>query len=183
MADADQLATRPPTGERTIMAKLPKTKQGALAAAKKDMGPEAIEGVDFDVTNTGAGWAFHPVGQGPVAAASTDAPKAPRKAKAKAAPAASAPKPPRAPRKANEAPAAAPKGPSKADTILDLIKRPQGADVTELSAASKWQKHSVRSFIAGTLKKKGVEVVTTKEGEGKDRRTVYRVADTAEQPI
>jgi hypothetical protein len=39
-----------------MMAKLPKTKQGAVAAAKKAMGPEAIEGVDFSVRNTGAGW-------------------------------------------------------------------------------------------------------------------------------
>ena len=33
-----------------------KTREGALKAARAAMGPEAIQGVDFDLHNTGAGW-------------------------------------------------------------------------------------------------------------------------------
>lgn len=33
-----------------------KTKQAALKAARKDLGPTAAEGIDFNLRNTGAGW-------------------------------------------------------------------------------------------------------------------------------
>lgn len=61
---------------------------------------------------------------------------------------------------------------SKIETLISLMKRPSGADVHELAAATKWQVHSVRGAIAGTLKKKlGLKVSTEKV----DGRTVYRV--------
>lgn len=40
-----------------------KTKQAALQAARKDMGPEAIEGTDFNVKNTGAGYVYEEIAQ------------------------------------------------------------------------------------------------------------------------
>jgi hypothetical protein len=94
-----------------------------------------------------------------------------------------APKPPRT-KKAAPAKAAADKKASEADIILAMLKRPQGADAVELGNAAGWMKHSVRGFIAGTLKKKqGLDVQSTKEGEGKARRTVYRLAEDAGEAI
>lgn len=46
-------------------------------------------------------------------------------------------------------------------TMIELMRRPGGASAAELGAAVGWQVHSVRGFIAGTLKKRpGASVVT-----------------------
>lgn len=42
---------------------------------------------------------------------------------------------------------------SKKKTILDLINRPNGATQAELEAATGWQRHTLRGYIAGTLRK------------------------------
>ena len=47
------------------------------------------------------------------------------------------------------------KGASKLDTIVTLLRQPNGATIDELASATAWQKHSVRGALAGTLKKKG----------------------------
>lgn len=56
--------------------------------------------------------------------------------------------------KAAKAPAAD-KGPNKGEIIIALMQRPEGATNAEMMAATDWQAHSVRGFLAGTLKKKG----------------------------
>jgi hypothetical protein len=43
---------------------------------------------------------------------------------------------------------------SKAAKILDLLKRPGGATSKELQKATRWQPHSVRGFLSGTIGKK-----------------------------
>jgi len=43
---------------------------------------------------------------------------------------------------------------SKSAKILDLLKRPGGALLKELTKATGWQPHSVRGFLSGTLRKK-----------------------------
>ncbi len=69
-------------------------------------------------------------------------------------------------------PKPAEKAPTKIDTVIRLLKRPEGADVHQLAQATGWQPHSVRGAIAGTLKKKlGLAVQTEKV----DGRTVYRI--------
>ena len=68
-------------------------------------------------------------------------------------------------------PAAGPKPPrepkGKIATVLALLRRPEGADIDELMAATGWQAHSVRGALSGAIKKKprGAGLV----GEGRDR--------------
>src|SRR5580692_9714399 len=46
------------------------------------------------------------------------------------------------------------KSASKQDQMLDLLRRKQGVTLNELLKASGWQAHSVRGFLAGTVKKR-----------------------------
>ncbi len=65
---------------------------------------------------------------------------------------------------------------TKSHQIVSLLSRPNGASIAELVKVTSWQAHSVRGFMAGTLKKKGVEVTSTREDD-KDRR--YRILEKA----
>ena len=61
---------------------------------------------------------------------------------------------------------------SKQTAILNLLKRPQGAMIEDLTAATGWQPHSVRGVISGVLKKKlGLRITSQKI----DGRRLYRV--------
>ena len=60
----------------------------------------------------------------------------------------------------------------KLGVIVGLLRRPQGALISELTAATGWQAHSVRGAIAGALKKKRGIVVTSQAHEA---GRVYRV--------
>jgi len=62
---------------------------------------------------------------------------------------------------------------SKTATILDLLKRKDGATLTDLMKATDWQAHSVRGFLSGTLRKKmGLDVTSTKSEDGERRYSV-----------
>jgi len=50
-----------------------------------------------------------------------------------------------------EAQAAPPR--TKTEACLALLVRPEGASIEELQAATGWQAHSVRGFLAGVVKK------------------------------
>ncbi|MEP6968614.1 MAG: DUF3489 domain-containing protein [Pseudomonadota bacterium] len=66
------------------------------------------------------------------------------------------------------------KAPTKIQVLLDLLRRPQGALIGDLAAATGWQVHSVRGALAGHIKKKlNLDVVSEKSEAGR----VYRVAD------
>lgn len=52
----------------------------------------------------------------------------------------------------------------KAETILALVLRPEGARIAELQKATGWQPHSVRAALTG-LRKRGIEVTRGKEGD------------------
>jgi hypothetical protein len=97
---------------------------------------------------------------------------APAKGKSskKATPAKKAPKSKKAdkPGKAAEAEKPAARQGSKTAQILELLKRPGGASLQDLMAATEWQPHSVRGFISGTLgKKMGLTVESAKTEDGK----------------
>ena len=70
--------------------------------------------------------------------------------------------------------AAVPREFSKKSIVLDLLRRPKGATLAEIMAATDWQAHSVRGFISGNLTKKmGLTVESTKNDAGE---RCYRVA-------
>jgi len=68
---------------------------------------------------------------------------------------------------------------SKTQACLDLLFRRNGATLDELMAASRWQAHSVRGFLSGTVKKKlGLALSSTRD-EGGIRH--YRVPGATDQ--
>jgi DNA-binding IclR family transcriptional regulator len=69
----------------------------------------------------------------------------------------------------NGAPSKRPGG--KLETILELLKRPEGAQLAELEKATGWQPHSVRAALTG-LRKRAIAILREKQ----DGITRYRVA-------
>lgn len=66
--------------------------------------------------------------------------------------------------------AASPAG--KLGAIVVLMRRPEGATLVQMSAATGWQTHSVRGAIAGSLKKKHGLTIVSEPAEG---GRVYRI--------
>ena len=62
---------------------------------------------------------------------------------------------------------------TKHDRILTLLSRREGATIPEMMEASGWQQHSVRGFLAGTVKKKLGFALTSSKAAGELRR--YRI--------
>jgi uncharacterized protein DUF3489 len=63
---------------------------------------------------------------------------------------------------------------SKKDLVLRLLRRQNGASVTELAEATAWQSHSVRGFLTATVRKKlELPLISTKEPGGARR---YHIA-------
>lgn len=62
---------------------------------------------------------------------------------------------------------------SKQAQVIALLKRPEGATITQICEATGWQAHTVRGAFAGSLKKKlGLAIVSVKD-ENAER--VYRI--------
>ena len=62
---------------------------------------------------------------------------------------------------------------TKHDRILTLLTRREGASIPEMMEATDWQQHSVRGFLAGTVKKKLGFSLTSSKADGELRR--YRI--------
>ena len=61
---------------------------------------------------------------------------------------------------------------SKIDILVDLLSRPEGADLPTLVAATGWQAHSVRGALSGTLKaRRGLAIASEKTTQGR----IYRI--------
>lgn len=59
---------------------------------------------------------------------------------------------------------------TKHDRVLTLLDHREGATIPELMKATGWQQHSVRGFLAGTVKKKLGFTLTSKKADGELRR-------------
>jgi uncharacterized protein DUF3489 len=72
---------------------------------------------------------------------------------------------------------------TKQAKMIDMLKRPEGATVEQIAAATGWQHHTIRGAISGALKKKlGLTVEATRNREvgpnqtgAKGSTTVYRI--------
>jgi len=62
---------------------------------------------------------------------------------------------------------------TKQERVLTLLSQPDGASIEEMMQATDWQQHSVRGFLAGTVKKKlGFSLTSLKLDDGVRR---YRI--------
>jgi hypothetical protein len=78
---------------------------------------------------------------------------------------------------------------TKQALMIEMLKRPEGATVEQIAAATGWQHHTIRGAISGALKKKlGLTVEATRTREvgpnktgAKGSSTVYRI--TGSSPV
>ena len=62
---------------------------------------------------------------------------------------------------------------TKEERLLTLLSQAEGASIEEMMQATDWQQHSVRGFLAGTVKKKlGFPLTSLKPNDGARR---YRI--------
>jgi hypothetical protein len=114
----------------------------------------------------------------PVTEANGAATRPKRKTKAKAAKAKST-----KPEKVATDDKPTPRAGTKQALMIELLKRPKGATVEQIAAATGWQHHTIRGAISGALKKKlGLTVEATRTREvgpnktgAKGSSTVYRI--------
>jgi hypothetical protein len=69
---------------------------------------------------------------------------------------------------ARKAPATAPRPDSKTAQVIAMLRRKNGAKLSEIMEKMGWQKHTVRGFMAGAMKKAGFTVESFKP-EGGER--------------
>ena len=64
---------------------------------------------------------------------------------------------------------------TKKQIAIALLERPKGASIAEMQRAMVWQAHSVRGFLAATVKKmQGVTLISEKPDAGPRRYRVVR---------
>jgi len=81
------------------------------------------------------------------------------------------------PAPASSKPAARPA--TKHARIIAMLRSPAGATIAALLAATDWQQHSVRGFLAGVVRRKlGLNLVS----EQTDKGRVYRIKDGKASP-
>ena len=64
---------------------------------------------------------------------------------------------------------------SRQALVIGMLRRPEGATIAQIMAATGWLAHTVRGAFAGALKKKLGLTVTSERADGGDR--VYRLAE------
>ena len=62
---------------------------------------------------------------------------------------------------------------TKQALVIAMLRRPEGATLDELVAATEWSSHTVRGAMAGALKKKLGLIIESEKVDGRDR--IYRV--------
>jgi hypothetical protein len=63
---------------------------------------------------------------------------------------------------------------TKAAAMIGLLNAKKGATISEMMEATGWQAHSVRGFLAGSLRKRHGLAAASERSEGEPRR--YRLA-------
>jgi hypothetical protein len=82
-----------------------------------------------------------------------------------------------------------PRSGTKQARMIEMLRRPEGATVEQIAAATGWQKHTIRGAISGALKKKlGLTVEATRTREvgpnktgAKGSTTVYRITGPGQE--
>jgi hypothetical protein len=64
---------------------------------------------------------------------------------------------------------------TKQAKLIEMLRRPEGATIAQIVAATKGQQHTVRGAISSALKKKPGLAVTSEKIDGGDR--VYRIVN------
>jgi hypothetical protein len=64
---------------------------------------------------------------------------------------------------------------SKQAEVIAMLKRPEGATLSQVCEATGWQQHTVRGMFSGTLKKRLGLAVTSSKTAGE--RKVYRIGE------
>jgi Protein of unknown function (DUF3489) len=93
------------------------------------------------------------------------------------------------PAKAPPAEKPTPRTGTKQALMIEMLKRPEGATVEQIAAATGWQHHTIRGAISGALKKKlGLTVEATRTREvgpnktgAKGSATVYRITGSGSE--
>lgn len=62
---------------------------------------------------------------------------------------------------------------SKQDLVLSMLNQKGGTTIADIMASTDWQTHTVRGFLAGTVKKKLCLALTSSKAAGELRR--YRI--------
>ena len=73
--------------------------------------------------------------------------------------------------------------PARSDTkharVIRMLRKPAGATIAAIMAATDWQQHSVRGFFAGVVRKKlGLNLVSDQTDKGR----IYRIKDGKVSP-
>jgi len=88
------------------------------------------------------------------------------------------PSPRKRPAPASSRPAAGPD--TKHARIIAMLRKPAGTTIASIMAATDWQQHSVRGFLAGVVRKKlGLNLVSDQTDKGR----VYRIKDGRAAPV
>jgi len=173
-----------PRGDDTPPLRITRAGLEALGVEPEDEGDVPTGATEADAGATAANTAPTPADAGtavdaPAPAAEADSAASPAKGKARAKAKAKAVRP------GKTAPAEKPtrRTGTKQALMIEMLKRPEGATVEQIAAATGWQHHTIRGAISGALKKKlGLIVEATRTREvgpnrtgAKGSGTVYRI--------